>query len=248
MEHRYKIIIAYDGTHYSGWQVQLNASSIQGILQETFKRFLRHDSRLIGSGRTDAGVHALGQTAHFDSPHEIDLDRFLASANGLLPEDIRVLNIEKVDQQFHAQYDATGKIYHYHITINGQKNPFSRNYRLHIYHDFNLARVKEAIGLFLGTHDFCAFANVTEEGVASYDSIRTIRRIDLIEEPEGLRFEFEGDGFLYKMVRNMVGVLLEVAAGKRQPANISEILLSRDRRKAGQAAAAHGLFLVKVLY
>jgi tRNA pseudouridine38-40 synthase len=245
---KYKLTIAYDGTEYSGWQIQPNAKSIQQTLQETLKIFLQHDVVVIGSGRTDAGVHALAQVAHFQSPCVIEPAQFLAAANSLLPVDIRILDIERAPDNFHAQHSATGKIYHYNFSKEAVRDPFSRLYRVQIPHTIDLQELQQTASMFLGTHDFCAFANVSPEGTASYDSIRTISRIDLIEEKGGLRLEFEGDGFLYKMVRNIVGTLFEVAAGKRQRIEIAEILHSKDRRKAGKAAPAHGLFLVKVFY
>lgn len=248
--YNYKLIIAYDGTEYQGWQVQPNGLSIQEVMQNTFYTFLREEIKLIGSGRTDAGVHANGQVAHFKMGRELDLGLFMKSANALLPPDIRVLNIEQVPADFHAQYSAKGKIYHYHICNGVFQNPLKRLYSLHVREKLDLNLLKEGARQLMGTHDFIAFANSATEGTASRDSIRTMKRIDVVmeEEQNSFRIEFEADGFLYKMVRNLVGALLEVASGKRTSDSIAHILASKDRRLSGKAVPPHGLFLVEVIY
>lgn len=246
--YNYKLIIAYDGTNYCGWQVQPNGTSIQELIQEKLSVISRTKITLIGSGRTDAGVHALGQTAHFHSPFIQDFHRFLRSLNALLPADIRILHIEEVPQNFHAQYSTIGKIYHYHLHLSDVIDPFTRLYRLHVREKIDLDLLKKAALQFIGTHDFTSFTNQAHLGSASRNPVRTLRRLDIIEQPGGVRLEFEGDGFLYKMVRNIVGTLLEIAAGKSPLEELRVILAAKDRKKAGQAASPHGLFLVKVLY
>lgn len=248
MSYNYKLVISYDGTSYHGWQVQPNGISIQSTIQEALKIFLRHDVDVIGSGRTDAGVHARAQTAHFHSDHPIDSYRFLRSINGLLPLDIRVNSIEAVPTEFHARYSAVGKVYHYHLCLGAVQNPFKRLYSLHVRHPLDLDKVKEGIELFKGTHDFAGFANAAHEGIASYDSVRNIQRFEMVQEDGAIRFEIEADGFLYKMVRNMVGTLLDIGAGKMQVADIATIFETCDRKLAGKAAAPHGLFLAQVKY
>lgn len=243
---RYKLIIAYDGTNYSGWQVQENAMSIQSLIQKALQTALRHPLDLTGSGRTDAGVHALGQTAHFDSDIPFDPLRLRLSLNAILPPDIRILEIHPVDFDFHARYSATGKIYHYHLHLDPISNPFTKLYRCPVFNPFDIEKLKIGTLQFLGTHDFTSFANVKEE--AQTDPVRTIERLDIVEENGGLRLEFEGDGFLYKMVRNITGTLLRIAAGQIDPNEISQIFSARDRRKSGPAAPAKGLFLMKVIY
>jgi tRNA pseudouridine38-40 synthase len=247
-ENNYKITLAYDGTNYSGWQVQPNGISIQQKVQEALGIYLRHETQVMGSGRTDAGAHALGQVAHFKSPLQIDAHRFLHSLNGILPIDIRIKSIEKVPLDFHARYSASGKLYHYFLHLNPILNPFNRLYSLHIYEKINIDLLREAAQQFLGTHDFSAFANEAHRGVAAHDSVRHLKRLDIISIEDGLRLEFEADGFLYKMVRNITGTLLEIAEGQRLTSSIPQIFASKDRRLAGKAAPAHGLFLVKVLY
>lgn len=240
---RYKLTIAYDGTHYSGWQVQENAQSIQSLIQRALETVLRHPTDLTGSGRTDAGVHALGQTAHFDTEEKIDLGRLRLSLNALLPPDIRIFAIDPVTADFHARYSALSKIYHYNLHLDPVSDPLTRLYRHHVFGPFDLEKLKEGAQQFVGTHDFTSFANVKETEI---DPIRTLMRLDLVEQPGGVRLEFEGDGFLYKMVRNITGTLLEIGAGK--PRDIGSILAARDRRQAGAAAPPRGLFLMEVRY
>lgn len=245
---RYQLTIAYDGTGYSGWQVQPNGQAIQPLIQNALATVLRGPVKLTGSGRTDAGVHARGQTAHFDAPHPVDPSRLRISLNALLPADIRILHINPVDPHFHARYDAISKTYHYHLHLDPVIDPFVRLYRHQVYGLCDLSRMREAIPHFLGTRDFLSFANEPHRGSASRGAIRTLFRLDLIEQKGGIRLEFEGDGFLYKMVRNITGVLLDVAAGKLAPENIPEIFAAKDRRRASAAAPPQGLFLMEVNY
>lgn len=248
LQHNYKMVIAYDGTFYSGWQIQDNAPSIQQHLQEAIKIVLKTDVNVIGSGRTDSGVHALGQVANFKHSDEIDLFRFFASLNALLPKDIRVIKIEKAPLKFHAQHSALSKTYHYHIRLNRIQDPFKRLYSFHVREKIDLDLLKQAAALFIGTHDFASLANEAHSGCAAYDSIRTMQEINLVLQEEGIRLEFKADGFLYKMVRNIVGTLLEVAAHKRAIETIPPLFDTKDRRKAGMAAPPHGLFLMQVDY
>jgi len=246
--HNYKLTIAYDGTAYCGWQIQPNGVSIQQLIQEKTSILTRVPTSVIGSGRTDAGVHAFGQIAHFHSPELKDLYRFHGSLNALLPPDIRILNVEEVPHTFHARYSATGKTYHYRLHLDRVPDPFKRFYSLHVREKINLDLLKAAALSFLGTHDFTSFANEGHQGSASKDGVRTLARLDVVNEPGGVRLEFTGDGFLYKMVRNIVGTLLEVASGKRLIEDLPNILMAKDRAAAGQAAPPHGLCLVKVDY
>jgi tRNA pseudouridine38-40 synthase len=245
---RYKLLIAYEGTHYHGWQVQPNGISIQSSLENVLKIILRKEVRIFGAGRTDAGVHALGQAAHFIFDDPIDLHKLLGSMNGLLPTDIRILSVERVEDSFHAQYSAAGKIYRYHLHLQMIESPFKRGFAWHIPYPLDLKAMQEAARMLIGRHDFTAFANESHRGVAAHDPVRTLQRIDFIDEPGGVYLEFEGEGFLYMMVRNIVGTLVEIGSGKRPPQEIERILASKDRRQAGQAAPPQGLFLVKVLY
>jgi tRNA pseudouridine38-40 synthase len=242
---RIKVTVSYDGTNYCGWQVQKNGRSIQELLQRALETVLRHKISLTGAGRTDAGVHALGQTAHFDTEYK-NFARLLYSTNALLPPDIRVLAFEEVSADFHARYSAIGKEYHYHLQLDSISNPMLRLYRMPVFGSFDREALVDASRLFLGTHDFCAFAN--KSGKELTDSVRTLTRLDLVEEPGGVRLEFEGDGFLYKMVRNITGTLLEVAAKKRSLESIQSLLQGEKRTFAGAAAPPQGLFLMEVKY
>jgi tRNA pseudouridine38-40 synthase len=245
---KYKITIAYDGTQYGGWQVQDNSISIQCLVQQALQTVLRTPIDLTGSGRTDAGVHALAQVAHFTTENPFDPSRVRASLNGLLPLDIRIILIEPTHDDFHARYSAQGKIYHYHLQLDRFSHPFNRHYTAPVFHPVNIDLLKQAASLFVGTHDFTSFANQAHKGSAARGAIRTLKRIDVIEVPGGVRLEFEGNGFLYKMVRNIVGTLLEVCNDKIPIATIPRILAAKDRQQAGQTAPAQGLFLIQVLY
>lgn len=244
----YKLTIAYDGTAYSGWQVQPNGISIQELIQKAIQVILKHPVNIIGSGRTDAGVHALGQVAHFKWDKEIDLFRFHGSLNALLPRDIRIKKVESVPLTFHAQHSALSKTYHYHLHLDRVENPFNRLYSAHVLDKIDVGLLKNAAAKFIGTHDFTSFANEAHKGTASHDAIRTITRLDVLLQEGGVRIEIQADGFLYKMVRNIVGTLLEIAAHKRPIEDIAIILEAKDRRRAGHAAPPQGLFLMQVDY
>lgn len=241
---RYKLTISYDGTRYSGWQVQKNGQAIQPLIQKALGTILRAPTDLTGSGRTDAGVHARGQTAHFDGEEGLDGKRLILSLNALLPPDIRVMQIEPVASDFHARYSARAKIYHYHLHVDRVSDPFTDLYSHQVLGPFDLMLLKEGAKKFLGTHDFSSFANVG----SVQDKVRTIYRLDVVEQKGGMRLEFEGNGFLYKMVRNITGTLLQIAAGKITPLEIPAILEKKDRKAAAAAAPAKGLFLFAVLY
>lgn len=245
---RYKLTIAYDGSAYSGWQVQQNAPSIQPLIQQALATILRHDIDLTGSGRTDAGVHARGQTAHFDTSASFVPPKLLLSLNALLPPDIRILSVEPVASDFHARYSAIKKTYHYHLHLDPVADPFVAPYRYHVFEKIDLTALREACPLFLGTKDFTSFANEADRGSAAHDPIRTLLRFEPFVQPGGIRLELEADGFLYKMVRNLVGTLLDVAKGKTSPSQIAEIFAAKDRRQAGAAAPPQGLFLIRVDY
>lgn len=242
---RYRMIIAYDGTHYSGWQIQPNAPSIQQTLERALSKIAGHPLRIHGSGRTDAGVHALGQCAHVDLKIDISSEGLLRALNNHLPREIRIMEIQKVSQTFHAQYSAIGKIYHYHIWDQRYVSPFDRLYRQHIPYQLDRSLILEGCSYFIGTHDFKSFANIGS-GVKS--TIRTLSRLDLVPQEGGFRLEFEGNGFLYKMVRNIVGTLIEVGRKKILLSEIPLLFEAKDRRAAGPSIGPQGLFLVQVHY
>lgn len=238
---RYKVIIAYDGTAYGGWQVQPNSLSIQEVIEKVLFTILQTPTHLAASGRTDAGVHALGQVAHFSSTKPLSL----SSLNSLLPPDIRILSLEEVPLSFHARFSARDKEYHYHVHTDSIISPFIRPYRTYFPHSLDLPLIEEALPLFRGTHNFTTFANC---GGSKASPLKTIYRLDLIPQEGGFRLEFEGSGFLYKMVRNIVGTLLEVGTHKRPISSIPLLFALEDRRQGGKSAPPTGLFLVKVNY
>lgn len=247
---KYRMSIAYDGTAYNGWQIQQNGPSnirsIQGIIEQGLQQILKTPIRLIGAGRTDAGVHAKGQVAHFVTHTALECSQLLYRLNGVLPRDIRIKELFPTLETFHAQYRALSKEYHYHLWLEKIMDPFLYPYRHHLHDNrFQLSRLQEGITAFIGTHDFTTFTNV---GGAISNHIRTIERITLHHQEGGIRLEFEGNGFLYKMVRNIVGTLLEVAIGKKDVSVIATLFAAKDRRCAGPAAPAKGLFLVSIAY
>jgi len=246
--YRYKLTIQYDGTPFCGWQVQPGVPTIQDKIQKTLEIFLGEPIHIVGSGRTDSGVHALGQVAHFSVAKEIDRRRFMAAANGLLPPEIRILDIEPVPDTFHARYSAKGKIYHYHVWTKRVHSPFRRPHTTYYPQELDLGLLQEAAKLFVGKHDFTSFANSPTEGSVAKNPVRTIKRLDILEEEGGFRIEIEADGFLYKMVRNIVGMLLDVGTGKRPVEDVTRAFQLNDRRFASKAAPPSGLFLVKVHY
>lgn len=243
-----RLVIAYDGTDFSGWQIQVNAPSIQQTLEDLLQMILRHPVRVIGAGRTDAGVHAVGQVAHFRHRQPIDHSKLMHSLNGLLPPSIRIIAADPAEIKFHAQHSAKGKIYHYSLGLGRIADPLRRHFRTQYHMPLDLERLQQAARYFIGTFDFTSFANQSDEGSAAKGAVRTLTRLDIIEEPGGIRLEFEGSGFLYKMVRNIVGTLLDVGTGKRQPDDIPRLLAARDRRCIGMAAPPEGLCLIQVKY
>jgi len=245
---KYQLTIAYDGTRYCGWQVQKEGITIQEVLQKKLGILLQEESCVVGAGRTDAGVHALGQTAHFSTDNKLDLYRFLHSLNQVLPEDIRVLHIQRVPNTFHARYSATAKEYHYHLDLGRAQVPFKRLYSWHLPGQICLNLLRSCANFFVGTIDFTSFVNTAKPGATIGRAVRTMNRITIVPEKNGVRIEFEAEGFLYKMVRNLTGTMVEVASGKRNLDEIPAILHGRDRRLAGRAAPAKGLFLMRVVY
>lgn len=241
----YRLEIAYVGTNYSGWQIQPNGNSIQEEIEKALKILCPGESiRVIGSGRTDAGVHAKAQVAHFKSIGTVSLH----SLNGLLPKDIRVKKLTPVEDTFHAQISAKRKTYRYQIYLNKIQDPFGAPYHWHVYDPLSIDLIREAARYFVGTHDFTSFANEASTGAAAKNGVRTLFSVEVIERGDWLDLEFTGNGFLYKMVRNIVGTLVEVGRGKIAPDEIPKLFAHKDRRFLSRAAPAQGLFLMSVQY
>lgn len=243
----YVLKIAYDGTNYHGWQIQPNGISIQQLIEEALAK-LHLPRRLIAAGRTDSGVHALDQHAHFRTETLLDTHRIHRALNGLLPHDIRILSVRHVHPQFHANRSAVRKIYHYSISLEPYVLPFDRLYTYHFPKKIDWQLLRQAAAAFVGKHDFTSFANVGGSIDLEKNPYRTIYRLDVLPTATGFRLEFEGDGFFYKMVRNITGMLLAVATQRRPFEDIEKVFKARDRKVAERAAPAHGLTLFKVFY
>ena len=245
---KYKLHVMYDGTNYSGWQIQDHIVSIQQLIQDAVRTLVREEVNIVGSGRTDAGVHAEDQVVHFRCTNEQDTKHLFKALNGMLPKDIRVSAVEEVPMAFHAQKSAIGKEYRYHLVLGPYASPFERNYVWHVPYAIDRDLLEQAAKLFLGTHDFRSFANSAHTGAAAKNSVRTMIKLDVVPRENGLTLIFQANGFLYKMVRNIVGMLINVASGKKKLSDIPQILAAKDRRKAPMAAPPQGLFLHKVFY
>lgn len=245
---KYKIIIAYDGTGYSGWQTQPNAITIQEKLEEALAKITQEKVRVVGSGRTDAGVHAEHQVAHFTLQKEASLFTIKQALNGTLPQDIRILCVDYAPDSFHAQKSARGKSYHYFISLGDVSSPFFHRTSWHIQQKLDLQAMESAAKYFIGEHDFSSFANEQFKGACGKNPVRHLYRLEIHRWAWGIRLEFEGNGFLYKMVRNIVGALVAVAKGKMAAEEIPILLGKKDRTKAPLAAPAKGLFLHFVNY
>lgn len=244
----HKLVLTYDGHDFVGWQIQNAGISIQGKVQESLKIVCREPVKVIGAGRTDAGVHAVEQTASFRTSRPLNIDSALRSLNGILPYSIRALSLEVAEDDFHPIFSAKRKIYHYHLCLGREQSPFLRGRSWLVRDTMDISSMETAAKGFVGTHDFSSFANKAREGSAGKNPIRTIYRADVIRTETGLRLEFESNGFLYKMVRNLVGFLVDVGRGKFYPSDVEHILSAKDRRLSSAAAPARGLFLVKTIY
>ncbi|NLN59422.1 MAG: tRNA pseudouridine(38-40) synthase TruA [Deltaproteobacteria bacterium] len=241
-----KIVVEYDGTRYHGWQRQRGHRSIQQTLEEKIKLITREEVTVIGSGRTDSGVHAFNQVANFQMTARIREENLLRALNGVLPDDIVIKRVEEMAKSFHARFSVKSKKYVYHIWNNTTNTAINRYYCWHVRKELNLECMKKAACFIKGTHDFKAFCG-TGSKVKNYT--RTILDVELDRDDRGkLLITITADGFLRHMVRNIVGTLVEVGKGKITPEDLKVILDSRDRRKAGMTAPAHGLFLAEVHY
>lgn len=242
----YKITIQYDGTRYKGWQVQKSTDmTIQGKIQDVLSVMTGQEIEVIGSGRTDAGVHAYGQVANFHVPAHFSAKEILDYLNHYLPMDIAVLDIVEVDDRFHARYHATSKTYMYRIHTSTIPNVFERKYMYTYTEPLDISAMKKASALILGTHDFAAFCGNKK---MKKSTVRTVTDI-LIEKKENeIQISYTGDGFLQQMIRIMTGTLIEVGNRTKQPEDIMRILDSKMRENAGYTVHAEGLALKSVEY
>jgi tRNA pseudouridine38-40 synthase len=248
--YRYKITFAYDGTNFSGFQIQPHKRTVEQTLKNAVNKIAKHPTPaipVIGSGRTDAGVHALNQVAHFDIPYHLSNDSMRKALNSILPLDILVKKAELVDSDFHARYSAHRKTYRYRVDQGEFVNPFKRNYTAHFKYPLDLAKMKAAAQDFVGEHDFTSFV---ASGSQAKSNVRRIEKVEIYrdEHDNEVIFEFTGNGFLYNQIRIMVAFLLEVGSNQRPVSDVKRVLAAKDRTQARMTAPASGLYLVSVDY
>jgi tRNA pseudouridine38-40 synthase len=246
---KFRLVIAYDGTNYEGWQVQKTGLGVQQRLEEALRKLFPSAGRVHGSSRTDTGVHALGMVAHVEIPQcefKMTSRKLALALNAFLPKDIRVLSATRARADFHARFDAKGKQYRYFIWNHTAMNPLLRSQAWHVPLPLDLAAMKRAAKIFIGRHDFKSFAATRAYEMES--TVRTMTRCDLRRSGRLFTFVIEGDGFLYKMCRGIVGTIVQVGQGKFTPGDVKAMLAAKDRRSAGVSAPAQGLVLWKVFY
>jgi tRNA pseudouridine38-40 synthase len=241
-----KLTIEYDGTAYHGWQIQPGLRTIQGVMRERIVQITQKKVNLIGAGRTDAGVHALGQVAHFKTESTIDLPSLQRGLNSLLSPDIVVKGAEEVGEGFHARFSARSKVYEYHILNQPYPSAILSDYAWFIHHELDLPSMKRCGKLLIGSHDFSSFRASGDE---SRHSMREVIRLEINRREDNLIVvAIEANAFLREMVRSIVGTLVDVGKGKTSFSDFKEIYQAHDRRRAGMTAPAHGLFLTEVKY
>lgn len=246
---KFKLIIAYDGAGYEGWQTQKTGTGVQQVVEGALAKLFPSRPALHGSSRTDTGVHALGMVAHFEIPagdFKMPLRKLPLAINAWLPEDIRVLSATRAPERFHARFHARGKQYRYVVWNHAAMNPLLRRAAWHVPVKLDLKLMRAAAKCFIGKHDFQSFA--ANPGYKKESTVRTLTRCDVKKAGPQITFIIEGDGFLYKMCRGIVGTIVQAGLGKFPPAQIQTMLAQKDRRVAGMSAPAHGLMLWKVYY
>lgn len=246
---KFKLVIAYDGANYEGWQTQKIGTGVQQVVEHALAKLFPSRPGLHGSSRTDTGVHAIGMVAHFalpDGEFKMPLRKLLLAVNAWLPEDVRVVSAARAPETFHARFDATGKQYRYCIWNHAAMNPLLRKNAWHVPVKLDFKRMQAAARLFIGKHDFQSFA--ANPGYKKETTVRTVRRCDVKKSGNHFTVIIEGDGFLYKMCRGMVGTIVQAGLGKFPAEQIKTMLAQKDRRVAGMTAPAHGLVLWKVFY
>lgn len=245
-ERTLKLTLSYDGTDFAGWQVQPGRSTVQGSLERALARLEGRPVKAVGSGRTDAGVHALGQVASCSLRNPIPAHALLKALNRLLPPAIRILAVDDAPEGFHARHAAVAKTYEYRIHRGAICPPFEARYTYWHPYPLDEESMFRATGRFEGEKDFCSFASVSRGTPKS--TVRAVWSSEMQRDGDHLVFRVRGSGFLYRMVRNLVGTLLDIGRGNLRPEDIDRILAARDRRAAGPTAPARGLFLAEVEY
>lgn len=242
---RVKLTVAYDGTNYCGWQVQPNGITVQEVLNQCLSEFTGENIETIGASRTDAGVHALGNVAVFDTEMRMSGDKFSFALNQRLPEDIRIQKSEEVDADFHPRYVKSQKTYEYRILNCRFPIPTERFYSHFTYIPLDVDKMKEAASYLIGEHDFKSFCGT---GAQVKTTVRTVKEIQIEKSGDRITIRITGEGFLYNMVRIIAGTLMDIGGGLYPPEKMKEILEAKDRKKAGPTAPARGLTLMKIQY
>lgn len=242
---RVKLTVAYDGTNYCGWQVQPNGITVQEVLNQCLSEFTGENIETIGASRTDAGVHALGNVAVFDTEMRMPGDKFSFALNQRLPEDIRIQKSEEVDADFHPRYVKSQKTYEYRILNCRFPIPTERFYSHFTYIPLDVDKMKEAASYLIGEHDFKSFCGT---GAQVKTTVRTVKEIQIEKSGDRIIIRITGEGFLYNMVRIIAGTLMDIGGGLYPPEKMKEILEAKDRKKAGPTAPARGLTLMKIQY
>ena len=242
---RVKLTIAYDGTEYCGWQIQPNGITVEEVLNKALKKMTGEDICVIGASRTDSGVHAMGNVAVFDTETSIPADRIAMALNQRLPEDIVIVKSEEVAPDFHPRYCDCEKTYEYHILNTKIPVPTKRHYHYFVSYDLDVDAMRRAAAFLVGEHDFESFCNIRTDVEST---VRTITKLDILEQGEEIVVQITGNGFLYNMVRIIVGTLVRVGRGFYPPEKVKEILEAKDRTAAGVTAPPQGLFLKEIRY
>lgn len=242
---RIMLEVAYDGTNYCGWQIQPNGITIEEVLNKALTALLGEEIKVIGASRTDSGVHALGNVAVFDSDTRIPPGKICYALNQRLPEEIRIQSSKEVEAEFHPRYCNSKKTYEYKILNREFALPTNRLYSHFFYKPLDVSAMQKAAQYIVGTHDFKSFCSA---GTNVIDTVRTIYSLEVTKLEDTIRIRIKGNGFLYNMVRIIVGTLIKVGCGVYPPEQVAEIISSRDRSKAGPKAPANGLMLVGIEY
>lgn len=242
---RIKLTIAYDGTNYCGWQVQPNGITIEEVLNKAIQKLTGEDILVIGASRTDSGVHALGNVAVFDTETTIPPEKLAMALNQRLPEDIVIVKSEEVPADFHPRYCDCSKTYEYHIINTRIPDPTRRLTNYFVSYVLDIEKMRQAAAYLVGEHDFVSFCNVRTDVEST---VRTITGLEILTNGDEITIRITGNGFLYNMVRIIVGTLIRVGRGFYEPEKVKEILEAKDRKAAGVTAPAHGLVLVKIDY
>lgn len=242
---RIKLTVAYDGTNYAGWQRQPVLPTIQGHIEENLSRIVKHPVTLYGSGRTDSGVHAVGQVAHFVTYAHMPADKFVYALNAGLPRDIRIIESEEVDEQFHARFTSKNKHYRYTIRNAAVADALQGRYQLHLHAPLDVPLMQSAASMVKGEHDFAAFAG---SGSKITKTVRTVYRSEISQEGSLIYYDVVGNGFLYRMVRMLIGSLIDIGYNRITTDDFMQCISGKKTISSGQTAPPHGLMLMKVTY